>query len=115
MAGKMVPAVFGDVPNLEIVPVLFEITGSFTHEPNPLVESNLDLLKQKIGREKPAIWASALTGMPIAACFVDENRKTIGCDMITALLARDFLADAGEQGSDDCLRFAIEPCRSPTR
>ena len=47
MAGKMVPAVFGDVPNLDIVPLLFEITGSFVHEPNPLVESNLDMLKAK--------------------------------------------------------------------
>ena len=50
MAGKMVPAVFGDVPNLKIVPLLFDITGSFTHEPNPLVESNLDMLKDKDGR-----------------------------------------------------------------
>src|SRR5918999_843805 len=49
MAGKMVPAVFGNVPNLEIVPILFEITGEFVHEPNPLVESNLDMLKAKIG------------------------------------------------------------------
>ena len=37
MAGKMVPNVFGDVKNLQIVPILFEITGSFVHEPNPLV------------------------------------------------------------------------------
>src|SRR5262249_3204063 len=48
MAGKMVPAVFGDVPNLTISPVLFEITGSFTHEPNPLVEANLAMLKDKM-------------------------------------------------------------------
>src|SRR5262249_29883827 len=41
MAGKMVPAIFGNHPQIEIVPILFEITGSFTHEPNPLVESNL--------------------------------------------------------------------------
>src|SRR5262249_6402851 len=48
MAGKMVPAVFGDVKNLEIVPILFEITGSFTHDPNPLVEANLAMLKEKM-------------------------------------------------------------------
>ena len=29
MAGKMVPAVFGDVPNLEIVPILFDMPGQF--------------------------------------------------------------------------------------
>src|SRR4051794_40907917 len=52
MAGKMVPAVFGDVPNLEIVPILFEITGSFVHDPNPLVEANLQMLKDKM-KESP--------------------------------------------------------------
>src|SRR3954468_14690470 len=35
MAGKMVPQVFEGVENLEIVPLLFEITGSFVHDPNP--------------------------------------------------------------------------------
>ena len=50
MAGKMVPAVFGDIPNLQIVPLLFEITGSFVHEPNPLVESNLDMLKAMMAK-----------------------------------------------------------------
>ena len=34
--------------DLTIVPILFEITGKFTHEPNPLVESNLEMLKQKM-------------------------------------------------------------------
>ncbi|MCP6756621.1 hypothetical protein NL533_33855, partial [Klebsiella pneumoniae] len=48
MAGKMVPAVFGNVPNLEIIPILFEITGSFTHDPNPLVDAYLQMLKDKI-------------------------------------------------------------------
>src|SRR5205809_4679814 len=48
MAGKMVPAVFGDVKDLRITPILFEITGSFTHEPNPLVEANLAMLKAKM-------------------------------------------------------------------
>src|SRR5689334_14693858 len=48
MAGKMVPAIFGNVRNLEIIPVLFEITGNFVHDPNPLVEQNLTMLKAKM-------------------------------------------------------------------
>src|SRR5687767_3409616 len=48
MAGKMIPKVFGDVDTLDIVPLNFEITGSFVHEPNPLVEANLAMLKQKM-------------------------------------------------------------------
>ena len=55
MAGKMVPAIFSNIPNLQIVPLLFEITGSFTHDPNPLVEQNLDMLKaqDRPGKARP--------------------------------------------------------------
>src|SRR5689334_3024114 len=53
MAGKKVPTMFGGVKEIDITPVLFEITGSFTHEPNPLVESNLDMLKAKMKEVKP--------------------------------------------------------------
>ena len=90
MAGKMVPAIFGNVPNLEIIPLLFEITGSFTHEPNPLVESNLEMLKQAIAEHKPDLGV-CFDGDADRCIFLDENGKTIGCDMTTALLARDFL------------------------
>ncbi|MHC4333334.1 MAG: phosphohexomutase domain-containing protein, partial [Planctomycetota bacterium] len=34
MAGKMVPAVFGELP-IEIVSINFQHTGKFKHEPNP--------------------------------------------------------------------------------
>ena len=40
MAGKMVPAVLGDLP-IEIIPINFRHNGTFKHEPNPLVEENL--------------------------------------------------------------------------
>jgi hypothetical protein len=48
MASKMVPAVFGGIERLDIVPLLMEITGSFVHDPNPLVEQNLTMLKEKM-------------------------------------------------------------------
>lgn len=98
MAGKMVPAVFGDVPNLEIVPLLFEITGSFVHEPNPLVDSNLDMLKAKIREEKPD-FGVCFDGDADRCFFVDENARTVGCDMITAVLARDFLRQPANKGA----------------
>lgn len=99
MAGKMMPAVFGDVKDLTIVPILFEITGKFTHEPNPLVESNLEALKQKM---------SATPGVDVGACFdgdadrcmfLDENRQLIGSDIITALIAEDFLKMPENKGA----------------
>ena len=98
MAGKMVPAVFGGVPKLEIVPILFEITGSFTHEPNPLVESNLDMLKQKMAEVKPDLGA-CFDGDADRCIFLDETGKALGCDLLTALLAKDFLARPENKGS----------------
>jgi phosphomannomutase len=98
MAGKMVPKVFGDVPNLEIIPLLFEITGSFVHEPNPLVESNMDMLKAKMHETKPDLGA-CFDGDADRCMFLDENAKVIGCDMVTALLAKDFLSQEENRGA----------------
>ena len=98
MAGKMVPAVFGGVPNLEIVPMNFEITGSFVHEPNPLVEQNLAQLKQKIVEAKPDL-GGCFDGDADRCIFLDENARVIGCDILTALLAEDFLAREENKGS----------------
>jgi phosphomannomutase len=98
MAGKMVPEVFASIENLEIIPLLFEITGSFVHDPNPLVDSNLDMLKAKMREEKPDLGV-CFDGDADRCFFVDERAQTIGCDMVTALLARDFLASAANKGS----------------
>ena len=98
MAGKMIPAVFGDVPHLEIVPILFDMPGTFVHEPNPLVESNLDMLKAKMS-ETPCNLGACFDGDADRCMFLDENRKYIGSDMITALLARDFLAREENKGA----------------
>ena len=98
MAGKMVPEVFGNVPDLEIIPILFDITGSFVHEPNPLVESNLDMLKAAIREHKPDLGV-CFDGDADRCMFVDENAKLVGCDLITAILARDFLEQPGNQGA----------------
>jgi phosphomannomutase len=98
MAGKMVPAVFGSVENLKIEPVLFEITGRFTHEPNPLVEANLQMLKDNMATSRPDLGA-CFDGDADRCMFLDENRKTIGCDLITALLAKDFLGRPKNKGS----------------
>ena len=99
MAGKMVPKVFGDVPNLEIVPVLFEITGSFVHEPNPLVESNLDMLKAKIRETGNAHFGACFDGDADRCMFVDDKAKLVGSDIITALLAEDFLKRPENKGA----------------
>ncbi|MGC4033832.1 MAG: phosphomannomutase/phosphoglucomutase [Tepidisphaeraceae bacterium] len=98
MAGKMVPAVFGGIPNLEITPILFDITGSFTHEPNPLVESNLDWVKKKV-KEGGYDLGACFDGDADRCMFVDEKAQTIGCDILTALMAEDFLDVPANKGS----------------
>jgi len=98
MAGKMVPAVFEGVPNLKIVPLLFDITGSFTHEPNPLVEGNLDMLKALMAKDKCDLGA-CFDGDADRCMFLDENRKYLGSDLITALLAKDFLSKPANKGA----------------
>jgi phosphomannomutase len=98
MAGKMVPAVFGDVKGLEIVPILFELTGSFTHDPNPLVEENLKMLKAKMGEVK-VDFGACFDGDADRCMFLDENKKSIGSDMVTALLAKDYLSRPENKGA----------------
>lgn len=98
MAGKLVPAVFGDAPNLEIIPIYFEITGSFVHEPNPLVEANLADLKKKIAEVKPDLGV-CFDGDADRCMFLSEDGAMVGADLVTALLARDFLSVPQNKGA----------------
>jgi phosphomannomutase len=98
MAGKMVPEVFYNVPNLTIEPLLFEINGTFVHEPNPLVDSNLDMLKAMMAESKPDL-GGCFDGDADRCFFVDEQGTTIGCDMLTALMAQDFLSVPENKGA----------------
>jgi phosphomannomutase len=90
MAGLMVPKVFYNVPNLTIVPMLFEMPGTFVHEPNPLVDSNLKMLKDKMAAG-PCDLGACFDGDADRCFFVDEKRNSVACDLLTALMARDFL------------------------
>jgi phosphomannomutase len=88
-AGKMLPAIFGDVP-IEIVGLNFEHTGVFKHEPNPLVESNLAELKETVVAEK-CDFGVCFDGDADRLIMVDEHGQTIGCDILTALMVPYFL------------------------
>jgi phosphomannomutase len=98
MAGKMVPQVFDGVRDLEIVPLNFEITGSFVHDPNPLVEANLVQLKDRMKIGNVDLGA-CFDGDADRCMFVDDKMQTIGCDLLTALMARDFLKMPQNKGS----------------
>ncbi|HEX8342941.1 MAG TPA: phosphomannomutase/phosphoglucomutase [Tepidisphaeraceae bacterium] len=98
MAGMMVPKVFEGVRDLEIVKLNFEITGAFTHDPNPLVESNLVQLKDLM-KQTPVDVGACFDGDADRCMFIDEKLTTIGCDILTALMARDFLKVPANKGS----------------
>ncbi|MDX1683443.1 MAG: hypothetical protein R3336_10000, partial [Phycisphaeraceae bacterium] len=96
MAGKLVPKVFDGLDDLEIVPLNFEITGEFVHEPNPLDPANMAWTEEGVVKH----------GANLGACFdgdadrcmiVDDQGETVGCDHLTALFADHFLKQ--EEGS----------------
>ena len=98
MAGVMVPKVFGDVENLTMDKILFETGVEFVHDPNPLVEQNLQMLKDKM-KEGQYDAGVCFDGDADRCIFLDENGKTIGCDLLTAIIARDFLQMEENKGS----------------
>ena len=90
MAGKFVPRVFDDVENLEIIPLNFEITGSFVHDPNPLVAENMVPTQEGV-RSHSADVGVCFDGDADRCMIVDDRGKTIGCDHLTSLLADHFV------------------------
>jgi phosphomannomutase len=89
MAGKMVPAIFGDLP-IEIIKLNFEHTGEFKHEPNPLIEENLAEVKAAVRKDK-CDFGICFDGDADRLMMVDQIGKNISCDLLTALMASYFL------------------------
>lgn len=93
MAGTMIPKVFSGIPGLKITKMNFDnSTGEFVHEPNPLVESNLQMLRDKVVSSKANL-GICFDGDADRCVVVDEKGRTIGCDLLTAWLCGKFLAD----------------------
>jgi len=89
MAGKMVPAVFGDLP-VKIIPINFKHDGTFKHEPNPLVEEYLAEVKKAVVKNK-CQFGFCFDGDADRLMLVDEKGDTVTCDLMTALIAPYFL------------------------
>ncbi|MCK4340328.1 MAG: phosphomannomutase/phosphoglucomutase [Phycisphaerae bacterium] len=92
MAGRWFPIVFNGVPNLTIIAVNFEHDGEFVHPPNPLVPANLEQLQAAV-REHKADCGACFDGDADRCMFVDENADIVRCDLITALLAGEYLSE----------------------
>ena len=93
MAGTFMPRIFGDVPGLEITPINFENDkGVFVHEPNPLVEANLQQVRDGVVQLKADV-GICFDGDADRCMVVDEQGTPVGCDLLTAWLAKGFLAE----------------------
>lgn len=92
MGGYTVPAVLGTLPQVTIVPLYFELDGTFpNHEANPLDPANLVDL-QKLVRESGADIGLAFDGDADRCFVVDENGDPVAPSAITALVAERELA-----------------------
>lgn len=91
MAGATLPPVFERLP-LKVVPLFFELDGSFPNHPaSPIELENLVELQKKIAEEK-ADFGVAFDGDADRMFLVDKNGKQVGGDMTTALVADNLLA-----------------------
>lgn len=87
MGGFSVPRVFEN-SNFEIVPMYFELDGSFpNHEANPIEPANLVDLQKRVLAEKADL-GIAFDGDADRAFFVDEKGQSISPSAITALIAK---------------------------
>ncbi|MGW0181566.1 phosphomannomutase/phosphoglucomutase [Nocardia sp. NPDC003345] len=92
MGGHTVPAVLGALPQVKIVPLFFELDGSFpNHEANPLDPKNLVDL-QALVRESGADIGLAFDGDADRCFVVDERGEAVSPSAITALVAERELA-----------------------
>jgi phosphomannomutase len=91
MAGHTLPAILPLLENVDAKTIFLEPDGTFpNHEANPLKEENLDPVRELV-RQTKADFGVSFDGDADRCCFVDETGATVPADLMTALLARDFL------------------------
>jgi len=98
MAGTSIPQLFGKKlsgefggGSLEIIALNFDNSkGEFVHEPNPLVAANVQMTCDAVLKHKADI-GFCYDGDADRCVVVDEKGKIVGCDQLTAVLARHFL------------------------
>ena len=94
MASLFVRDIFGDQPAY----IYEQMDGSFpNHEPNPLVQKNVEALKTLVAQTKADIGV-IFDGDADRVMFVDENSRFISPDLMIAVLGHYFLEKRGEKG-----------------
>ncbi len=94
MASLFVRDIFGDQPAY----IYENMDGRFpNHEPNPLVQKNVEDLKKLVAQTKADIGV-IFDGDADRVMFVDENSRFISPDLMIAVLGHYFLEERGEKG-----------------
>ena len=94
MASLFVRDIFGDDPAY----IYEDMDGSFpNHEPNPLVQKNVEDLKKLVADTNADIGV-IFDGDADRVMFVDENSRFISPDLMIAVLGHYFLEERGEKG-----------------
>nr|WP_255427673.1 phosphomannomutase/phosphoglucomutase [Yimella sp. cx-51] len=116
MGGHTVPAVLGtgELP-LEIVPLYFELDGTFpNHEANPLEPENLRDLQAAV-REHDADLGLAFDGDADRCFVVDEHGDPVSPSAVTALVATREIGKAvaeGKSASDVAIVYNVISSRA---
>jgi phosphomannomutase len=85
MAGATIPLVFDKLP-CELVPLYFELDGTFPHHlANPLDPKNVVDLQKKVVEEKCDLGV-AFDGDADRMFLIDEKGQAVGGDMVTAMV-----------------------------
>lgn len=91
MAGYTLPGILPRLPEVTAHSLFLEPDGTFpNHEANPLKEENLDPVRELVKKVGADLGVS-FDGDADRCCFVDETGQTVPADLMTALLAQDFL------------------------
>ena len=94
MASLFVRDIFGDQPSY----IYENMDGRFpNHEPNPLVQKNVEDLKKLVAQTKADIGV-IFDGDADRVMFVDEDGRFISPDLMIAVLGHYFLEERGEKG-----------------
>ena len=87
MAGHTAPAVLGPIPSITLLPLFFELDGTFpNHEANPLDPANLVDLQSYV-LETGADIGLAFDGDADRCFVVDEKGQAVSPSAVTALVA----------------------------
>ncbi len=98
MAGHTMPAVAERLPNITIIPLFFELDGTFpNHEANPLDFATLADLQAAVLREGADL-GLAFDGDADRCIVVDERGAVVSPSAITAMIASSEIARAQAAG-----------------